>query len=51
MLRGLMDGLGGCDAGGNGGEGAASGHCDLMFERFHKGNHGSNTLYSTRHFI
>lgn len=51
MLRGLMDGLGGCDAGGNGGEGAASGHCDVMFKESNRGNHSSNTLYSTQHSI
>ena len=32
MLRGLTDGLCECDARGNGGEGAAGGHCGLVFE-------------------
>ena len=35
MLRGLTYGLGDCDARGNGGEGAAGGHCGLMFKIFH----------------
>lgn len=34
MLRGLTDGLCECDARGNGGEGAAGGHCGLIFEDF-----------------
>lgn len=36
MLRGLTDGLSGCDARGNGGEGAAGGHFGLMFDDIYK---------------
>lgn len=36
MFRGLTDGSSGCDARGNGGEGAAGGHCGLMFEDVYK---------------
>ena len=35
MLRGLTARLDGCDARGNGGEGAAGGHCGLTFKDFH----------------
>ena len=35
MLRGLTERLDDCDARGNGGEGAAGGHCGLTFEDFH----------------
>lgn len=36
MLRGLTAGFSECDTRGNGGEGAAGGHCDLMFEYMHQ---------------
>lgn len=36
MLRGLTAGFSECDTRGNGGEGAAGGHCGLMFEYMHQ---------------
>lgn len=36
MLRGLTAGFSECDTRRNGGEGAAGGHCGLMFEYMHQ---------------